>query len=196
MTAIHRRGASGMMAGREALGAMNRRGEVAGAVAGTAADLSRLPDEHPRSFCTVEPRAAHVRSRRRSPMAMHSYLVTNGVPIRRSVGEHQVIFIEWSDTVELDGMKRVMISSDVSGSGGVIVDNDIIVNGRRIPKGFDSTFADPMKRLGQPVEAAYAPIPAVDITGDMRHDRRVYVQLVDFGYTYGSSRLYVVVLTD
>jgi hypothetical protein len=118
--------------------------------------------------------------------------ITSGVGIARSILGQTWVFLEWGLQDRLASGERAVISSDRDGSGDIIVDNGLYVNGNHYPTGFGGTLSDPMAHLGQAASTCYTAVPPLDVTGDARADGRWFVQLLDSGYTYTSSPLYLV----
>jgi hypothetical protein len=133
--------------------------------------------------------------REKNPMpGTRQYLVTSGVGITKSrLESFSTVFWRWHAHVDLANMTKVVLAADPDGTAPLIVDNDILVNGNPYIDMFSGTFTDPMQHQGESVTVAYQARDALDITGDMRRDSEVYIELQDRGYTFGASRLYIVI---
>lgn len=122
-----------------------------------------------------------------------AFLITDGVPIQNSASTHHWVFHSSNIYAPLAGGQRAFISSDPSGTGPIVVDNGMYVNGRFIDGLFARTFNDPRSNLGRSALVSYAAVEAIDVTNDYRADGQWSIRLVDYGYTYASSRLYLVI---
>ena len=127
------------------------------------------------------------------PLVVGYQLITDGISIQNSVTDKHWIFADWSGFAALAGSQRAFISSDPGGTGPIIVDNGLYVNGREIGGTFGGLFNDPRSHLGESAVVSYKSVEALDVTGDRRADGMWYIRLVDYGYTFAASRLYLVI---
>lgn len=85
-------------------------------------------------------------------------------------------------------------TSSVSGPNGgdFIVDNFLSLNGSYLCNGSCfSSPGDPLGYLGMPAEASYGGVPAVDVSSRITGTGLYTFHLLDFGYTYASSAVYL-----
>ena len=87
-------------------------------------------------------------------------------------------------------------TSSVSGpnGGALIVDNTLTVNDENLcemGKCFSSLVADPGAYVGMPVEMAYTGIAPINISRQVTTSGLYTFNLLDFGYTFGSSAIYL-----
>lgn len=77
--------------------------------------------------------------------------------------------------------------------GGLIADNLLTLNYVDICDGncFSSISTDPMALAGMSVEAAYNPVAPIDISRAVRGGGPMTFNILDFGYTYGNSEIYL-----
>ncbi len=128
------------------------------------------------------------------PLAMtHYVVVTPYVPITRSDDGNQKIFVNQALRIGRIDTKRfrVTLSSLPNTDAPIICDDAISVNGH-IYGGFSGVTVDPLSLLGQNPEVCYKPVPAIDISNDLRCDGMLFIQLLDLGgAAFGASGLYV-----
>lgn len=122
-----------------------------------------------------------------------SSLITAGAPIQNSASDYHWIFGNASIYAPLGGGQRALISSDPSGTGPIVVDNGLYVNGREVDGLFAGVFNDPRAHLGENPLNSYYSVEAIDVTQDARTDGWWHIRLFDYGYTFASTRLYLVI---
>jgi hypothetical protein len=87
-------------------------------------------------------------------------------------------------------------TSTVSGpnGGNLIVDNALLINGYTICQStncYSSLIQDPGSLLGMPVEMAYEAVSPISVTRDISASGLYTFSLVDFGYTFGNTAVYL-----
>lgn len=120
------------------------------------------------------------------------YPVATTACIQDSGGQMQRIFVNADVAVgELDTDKyKVMLSSAPDSNAPFIVDDAVFVNGQRF-NGYTETNS-PYDHLSEKPDVCYQAVPAVDVTGCLRHDGHVLVQCMDVGGgVFGCSALYL-----
>jgi hypothetical protein len=79
--------------------------------------------------------------------------------------------------------------------GQLVVDNYALLNGEIVtgPWGnlFNTTFADPIFYVGEPMEMAYYGINPVDVSAKIQTSGLYTFELYDYGYTFGSNEVYL-----
>lgn len=124
---------------------------------------------------------------------MGVYPITLGVGVSRSVSNNIWVFLEWDHIAALGPGEHAYIAGGPNGNEPIIVDNGLYVNGQKYPSTFSGTLSDPMAHLGQAAATCYTDVPAIDVTRGARADSAWHVQAIDWGYTYASSPLYLVI---
>lgn len=123
-------------------------------------------------------------------------LITPGIGIQKSLQDRYWPFHSWQGSIDMDFAiipgDRIVISSTVDGLGPIIVDNSVWVNGTEHGGLFAGTTSDPLAHIGLSAASCYNEVEPIDVTEDRRVDGLWNIQLVDFGYTYAASRLYLV----
>jgi len=78
--------------------------------------------------------------------------------------------------------------------GNLVVDNYIMLNGENVcPNGncFDSATVDPMLFVGDSVDTSYVGVPPLNVSGKISGSGLYTFQMMDYGYTLGSSEVYL-----
>ncbi|WP_437967977.1 hypothetical protein WMF04_01180 [Sorangium sp. So ce260] len=126
-------------------------------------------------------------------LAAGSYLITDGVTIQRSIGTDGLrIFHRWTLQAHLGPGERAFISSDPAGTGPIIVDDGVLVNGHEYV-GFTRTLNNPMRHLGESAAVSFSAVEPIEVTRDARQDGVWHIELVDYVYTFAAGRLYLVI---
>ena len=85
--------------------------------------------------------------------------------------------------------------STISGpnGGNFIVDNVLMIGETNICRGncFSSLIAEPGASVGMPVEFAYGGVAPINVSREITASGLYTFNLLDFGYTYGSSAIYL-----
>jgi len=121
------------------------------------------------------------------------YLISAGVPIRDSRDQWEHVFIRSNIYLgPVDSSKaRLFISSLPETNAPIIVDDVLVVNGRR-QQSYAGVTEDPKHHLGEYPSVCYTPVEAPEVTRDIRADGWFYIDALDTGgWTYCSSRLYL-----
>lgn len=118
--------------------------------------------------------------------------ITPGIGIQNSVTDKYWVFHNWEGTIDIAPGDRVFIASSQDGMDDIICDNSIFVNGHEHGNTFGGTTVDPKQNIGRTAGTAYLGVSPIEVTNDRRADGHWYIQLVDFGYTYAASALYIV----
>lgn len=86
------------------------------------------------------------------------------------------------------------VTSSISGPNGgdLIVDNTLVVNNTGVCSGnCFSSASNPGAYIGMPVEVAYTGVAPINVGRQVRETGLYTFNLLDFGYTYGSSAVYL-----
>lgn len=121
------------------------------------------------------------------------YVISPGVPIKDSKDQSEHVFIRRQIYLGvIDPSKaQLFISSLPETNAPVIVDDVLLVNGRR-QWSYVGVTEDPKRHLGEYPSTCYTPVEAPEVTRDVRTDGWFYVDALDTGgYTYCASRLYL-----
>lgn len=86
-------------------------------------------------------------------------------------------------------------TSSISGpnGGNMIVDNVLMIGDTNVCSGscFSSLIAEPGAYIGMPVEMAYVGVAPINVSREIAASGLYTFDLLDFGYTYGSSAIYL-----
>lgn len=113
----------------------------------------------------------------------------------------RVVFDEAALVLACKGRPMGILSSTADGSGRVVADNFIEVNGENVcaggaaGDGVQNCFNEPVfGSIGTPALDAYQSVPPLDVSRLLPHGRRgiVTFSLVDFGGIYANSELWLV----
>lgn len=98
---------------------------------------------------------------------------------------------------------KMIVSSTPDGTGGIVVDNFMAVNGTNVCTGNSDAFFPSRRNCftrytsqvnnNIPVEAIFKPIPPIDVTSNLVNGSNTF-ELFDFGQIYGNTELYLVTI--
>lgn len=87
------------------------------------------------------------------------------------------------------------LTSSISGPNGgdLIVDNSLLMNGSGLCSGncFSSLLATPDANIGMAAETVYRGVAPINVSREIQASGLYTFYLVDFGYNYGSSAVYL-----
>ncbi len=118
--------------------------------------------------------------------------VTPLIPITQSGGNTKTVFYYQGFQLPVSDTLKYTISSLPNTDAPIIVDDFIVVNGSK-HAGFDGIpVANTGSYLGTNPVTCYQPVPALDISNDLRNDGNIFIELQDLGgIVYASSALYI-----
>ena len=121
----------------------------------------------------------------------------NGTPVSNSgvitSPEQAISFDEVALTLNCPAEPTGILSGTADGTGGVVVDNFLTVNGTNVCPGGGNCFRFFFGTVGQPAESVYGAVGPLDISAELASGRSLLtVELKDFGGVLGSSDVYLV----
>lgn len=112
--------------------------------------------------------------------------------------DQAVVFDDTTVELELDGVISAVIASTPDGTGEIVVDNFMLVNGVNVCPGNISTcFGGRIgpDNPGGPITDALSTIPPIDVTNELVDGPNTF-ELYDFGVILGNTDLYLVITRE